>query len=521
MSKKLITLMALFLSMGVLAPMAMAFSKDSLVWEKCAGCHEPQGGKISRVEEIRTTPEEWVVIVNRMARLHGMDLKPSEMNPLIKELCSTQGLTLEEAEKVNYLDLYNNPQNVETQRAGDPEKLFVTCVRCHSAGKIYSYRMTESAWAKIRDMHLYITPTVIGQMREMRWIPEADAVLAQLAESLPYGVAQEPSNASLAGSWLILGHEPGKGSYQGHASIKNGANGDYDIVGSLEYADGTSESFRGDASLYGSTAFRINTSHNGFKTVGAFNYSDGTLRGQHSFPAPDFRTSTSTWYLQKSNEIKPLRLSPDYLVSGETTTLALEGFNLPEVNGADISATNESIKILNAKRKNANTIEIQVSYRGKGSIQTELSVRGIVAGTLNLVPQIDYIAITPELGRARVEGGRNFPSEGVQFEAIAYANGVDTNDSADDILLGPVPAHFTLSELVTRPGDDELRWMGGIGENGKYLPSSDYGPLQTREFHAEGSGLVKVEAEYQRGDRHYSATARLVSTVPDYIPWIK
>ncbi len=42
MSKKFIALMALFLSMGFFAPLAMAFSKDSLTWTKCTGCHEPE-----------------------------------------------------------------------------------------------------------------------------------------------------------------------------------------------------------------------------------------------------------------------------------------------------------------------------------------------------------------------------------------------------------------------------------------------------------------------------------------------
>jgi quinohemoprotein amine dehydrogenase len=120
MRKTVAALITLLVSMGFFASSAMAFGKDSLTWQKCTGCHEPEGGKIARVEEIRTTPEEWVVIVDRMVRLHGMELKPSEMNPLIKELCSTQGLTSEEAEKVSYLDLYNNPQNVETPQSNDP-----------------------------------------------------------------------------------------------------------------------------------------------------------------------------------------------------------------------------------------------------------------------------------------------------------------------------------------------------------------------------------------------------------------
>lgn len=520
MRKILFFMCTLFLLIGVLAPGAMAFSKDSLTWEKCTGCHEPKGVKIPRVEDIRTTPEEWAVIVDRMARLHGMDLQPSEMNPLIKELSSTQGLTAEEAAKVHYLDLYNNPQNIEKPLANDPKKLFVTCVRCHSAGKIHSYRMTESAWKKVRDFHLYTTPTVLSQMREMKWIPEADGVLAQLAKSQPYGAALKPAHVSLAGSWLILGYEPVKGNYRGLATIKKTASGDYAVVGSLQYADHTTESFIGDASLYGSSAFRTNLRRNGAKSSGAFIYSGGILRGQQSFRAPDFRTSTSIWY-PENGQSKFLKLSPSYLINGETTTLVLEGMNLPQVKAADVKTTNNTVKILSIKRQGANAIEVQARYQGNGSAQAKLSVKGLGVGTLNLVPQIDYISLTPETGRARISGGPHFPSEGVQFEAIAYSKGRDSKSSADDVALGPVPATFALKELVTRPDDDDLIWLGGIGTAGTYIPSSNYGPIPERKAHAEGVGLVKVVAEYKRGSKRYAAEGRLVVTEPDFIPRIK
>lgn len=516
--KVVLFLMSLTIVTGVLVSGALAFEENSLVWKKCTGCHEPSGGRIPRVEELRTTPEEWVVIVDRMARLHGMELQPSEMNPLIKELCATQGLSAKEAEKVKYLDLYNNPQNVETPQAGDPEKLFVTCVRCHSAGKIYSYRMTRAAWAKVRDFHLYMVPTVLGQLREMKWIPEADAVLAQLADSQPYGQALAATNKNPEGTWLILGYEPGKGRYRGQASVEKTTNGDFNVKGSWKYTDGTAVSFFGDASLYGGSALRINAWHNGSKTRGAFSFSSGLLQGQVHFPAPDYRTSTSTWY-PIDTKAQVLRVSPGYLVSGETTTLTLEGTNLPQVKTTDIKI--KGVKVLAVKRQGPNAIEIQVSYQGKGLTQSQLRVKGLDAGKLNLVSQVDYIVITPELGRARVNGGPNFPAEGVQFDTIAYSRGADADNPDDDIRLGPVTARFSLTELITRSGDDDLRWMGGISENGTYLPSSDYGPLPAREFQGEGTGLVKVHAEYRRGGKNYVAEARLVATVPDFIPRIK
>ena len=62
------------LTMLAVAGSAPAFDRDSLVWKKCADCHAPTAeGRIPRVENLRTTPEEWTVIVDRMRRLlrHG------------------------------------------------------------------------------------------------------------------------------------------------------------------------------------------------------------------------------------------------------------------------------------------------------------------------------------------------------------------------------------------------------------------------------------------------------------------
>ena len=199
-----LSLVLLFLTIGT-APEAGAFSKESLVWKKCTACHEPFNGQIPRVEEIRTTPEEWTVIIDRMSRLYGMELTKNYMDTLLKELCSTQILTPAELDKVSYLNLLNNPQTMETPVGAEQEKMFTTCVRCHSAGKINSFRMNASSWAKIRDLHLNLYPTVVYQMREMRWVTEADAVLAGLAKSNPYGHAWQAPAEKPVGPWLILG----------------------------------------------------------------------------------------------------------------------------------------------------------------------------------------------------------------------------------------------------------------------------------------------------------------------------
>jgi hypothetical protein len=125
------------------------------------------------------------------------------------------------------------------------------------------------------------------------------------------------------------------------------------------------------------------------------------------------------------------------------------------------------------------------------------------------------------MGRARVEGSQYIPAEGVQFEAIAYSKGANAADASDDLLLAPVEASFKLVEEVTREGDDDLRWLGGIGGNGTYSPVGDYGPVSTREYQTEASGMVGVVAEYRRGDRVYTAKARLAVVPADFIKRIR
>src|SRR5512144_719058 len=204
---------------------AAAFDDASLVRQKCARCHVPAAdGRIPRVEDIRTTPEEWTVVVDRMRRLYGMPLGPGELDRLLKELAATQSLTPDEQAGVAYLSLWHNSQHVEEPSGKDEEKVFTTCVRCHTAGKIWSYRMTPESWAKLRDFHLYAVPTVVHQMREMRWVAEADAVLGWLAQRLPYAKAWSAPRSNLAGAWAVFGDQPGKGTFRGTAQIADAGN---------------------------------------------------------------------------------------------------------------------------------------------------------------------------------------------------------------------------------------------------------------------------------------------------------
>lgn len=497
---------------------AQAFERDSLVWKKCTSCHAANAeGRIARVEDIRTTPEEWTVILDRMRRLHEMELGRGEMDQLLKELSATQLLTAREQAPVAYLSLWHNSQHMETPTGKDEERMFATCVRCHSAGKIFSYRMTPESWAGLRDFHLFVIPTVVFQMREMRWVDEADAVLKYLARRLPYGSATVAPPAKLEGAWAVFGHEPGRGSYRGRARISAAGDAEFTLAGSIDYADGTSETFTGEATLYGGHALRTRTKNNGHAGKGAYILTGDELRGESHLPAPNFRTSAATW-VRDTGAARIVRTVPAFLLEGERTRLTVEGLNLPELRPADIAFTGAKVEVIAVKRVDSGALELEVVSRTKGIVNSRLAVEGVAAGSVavTLAPRIDHIEITPQTGRARLSAGRNYPAEGVQFEAIAYARS-GSGSKAANVALGPVAASFRLAEEKTRPDDDDLKWLGDILPNGTYIPLGDYGPNPMRNYSGENSGLVKVLARYRRGTQTYRAQARLAVTMPDLV----
>ena len=142
-------------------------------------------------------------------------------------------------------------------------------------------------------------------------------------------------------------------------------------------------------------------------------------------------------------------------------------------------------------------------------------MKGLDAGAVARAPPIDRIAVTPVVGRARLSGGRHYPAEGVQFQAIAYAKGAAAAEKQaavvpaalksgeGDVALGRVPAKFTLVEEKTRDGDDDLRYVGAIAPNGSYVPKGDYRRMTCSSFSTEGAGLVKVVATFERGGRPF------------------
>ena len=117
-------------------------------------------------------------------------------------------------------------------------------------------------------------------------------------------------------------------------------------------------------------------------------------------------------------------------------------------------------------------------------------------GKISVYDQVDYIRVLPERGFAR-PGGIRTPKIFQQYEAVAYANGPDSEKGTDDdVRVGRVdPVRWKLEEYVKRPNDDDIQFVGAIDEAGLFHPNED-GPNERRHMLEGNVGDVWVEAWY-------------------------
>ncbi len=120
-------------------------------------------------------------------------------------------------------------------------------------------------------------------------------------------------------------------------------------------------------------------------------------------------------------------------------------------------------------------------------------------------------------------GGITAAKQYAQFEVIAYANGPDGKpNTADDIPVGSVPASWTLTEFLSTPEDDDVKYVGTINDTGLFTPNVE-GPNPARQKQANNYptnnwGDVWVEATYRGANgKELKARSYLVVTIPVYV----
>jgi len=204
--------------------------------------------------------------------------------------------------------------------------------------------------------------------------------------------------------------------------------------------------------------------------------------------------------------------------------VTIYGANLPgDLKAADIrfgSGITVS-RIVNAQQ-NSVTVEVGVAD-GAPNGPRDVSLGQYVApGALSVFDKVDYIKVAPNTGLARA-GGIKYPKQYQQFEAVAYNRGPDgTPETADDVVIGPVSADWSLEEFPSSYKDDDKDFVGTIDQHGMFTPAGEE-PNPKRYRSGNNFGDVWVVASYKPGAardaQRLTARSYLLVTIPLYVRW--
>jgi quinohemoprotein amine dehydrogenase len=233
--------------------------RSQLVIDKCSACHKKdEQGNLTRISYERLTPEGWQQVIKRMVRLNGLSLTPEEARAMVKYLSNNHGLAPEEAKPA----MYQAEHRMIDETIPD-ESVRTACVICHSYGRISSQRRTRGEWELLVNMHVGYFPVVEFQgFRRFPPPPDApppppgtdtrhpaDRAVEFLAKTFPLQTPEWGAwranlrPPKLAGRWLLVGYQIGRGRIYGEVTIEPTAVEDeFTTKTKLHYVkDGTSD----------------------------------------------------------------------------------------------------------------------------------------------------------------------------------------------------------------------------------------------------------------------------------------
>lgn len=342
----------------------------------------------------------------------------------------------------------------------------------------------------------------------------------------------------LAGKWQLTGYQNGRGRVFGTVTIEAGANPEEFVTKTeLEYAaTGNKLARTGKSIVYTGYSWRGRSTGNVTETSAdpgtnpkewreAMQLSrDGnTLQGRFFWGG----------YMEFGIDVNMTRVSTAPLLSGasvlslmspSTSTMKLYGANIPAtLKPADIDlGPGISVKRVVSATPAIATIEVAVDAKLPTGIRNISMLHSTAERALAVYDQVGYVKITPDANMARL-GGVMAAKQFAQFETIAYSNGADGKPmTADDIPLGAVPATWSMSEFISTPGDDDIKYVGTLNDTGLFTPNIE-GPnparqKQSNNYPTNNWGDVWVEASYKTpAGKEYKARSYLVVTIPVYV----
>ena len=412
--------------------------------ESCGGCHlQSSHDHFARVSEIRKTPEGWLMTVFRMQHVHQVQLPEDKRDVLVRYLADTQGLAPSETTPARYaLERRPNVQDMAL-----PGELQTMCARCHSAARVALQRRDSDDWLKHVHWHLAQWPTIEYQQNSrdrLWWQTATTEVPGELGKLFPFHTQawedwSKHPRADLAGTWLVRGHEPGKGDYWGTAEIARAAGGDY--VASYALDTSTGQHLAGDskAIVYTGFEWRGTGSLSGRETreVYALSEDSQTLSGrwfeaQHSEIGAD-------WTAVRAVDSQLVAVSPSAVRTGSTTRVTVSGSGL---TGAVSFGPGTKSKVV-ARSAHAISVDVRVDP-GAPAGYREVTVGKLRGARLVAVyNRVDRLEVAPAFGIARVGGGKIDPVA-AQFEAVAYTDVPGQGGKPEPVRLGLLPVSWSV-----------------------------------------------------------------------------
>lgn len=491
-----------------------------LIEARCGACHL-ENGELTRISEIRKTPEGWDMTVVRMGLWHKVELTADERRDIVKYLADRQGLAPSEAAPFRFL----TERRPNMQDTPPSEEMAQMCGRCHSFGRVALQRRDEDEWRKLMHTHLGQFPSAeysaLGRDRNW-WEIARDQMPPKLAALYPKDTDawrkwSAAEHRPVDGRWTVAGERPGQGAYTGTMTVRAKGRDRFDVAYELHFDGGNTVRGQGDAVVY-----------TGYEWRGSARLGDEDTRSIFAMSEDGARLA-GRWFLKGADEVGAtfeavradgsarnavVAVQPRMLRAGETAEVTLTGAGLePKL---DLGVGVEIVKWLQKT-------DDQLRVRVKVAADAEQGLRAVAVGgtpspqTVAVYRQIDTVRVEPAFAVARVGGGHTRPLS-AQFDAVAYLDGPDgVSGTDDDIRLGSVPAKWSAEPFDERARrEDDVKFAGRLEPQGRFIPAAG-GPNPARGGDSNGGDLAIV-ATVTEGGRTLDAKARLVVTAQRWNP---
>jgi quinohemoprotein amine dehydrogenase len=545
---------------------------------KCGGCHPRNAqGMMSRISELRTTPEVWQEIIKRMMRLNGLSIKPEEVRDIVRYLSSNNGLAPEEARPIFWNAEHRLYRDQEDPTLV-PAPLQHVCNYCHQIGRVLEQRRTREDYVKLANLHVGLFPysdiavfRPYGPQTDTAEMPVTQVTLGAYETGLNYPAAslaaadgKDPIDIAteylaknqplitpewtawkavmhtpkLAGTWSLSGYQKGQGRVFGTLTVTPGPTPEeFGTSFQLTYAiSGRTVTRTGRGYVYAGYSWRgrsMTSSPSEGRDPGV---SPAEMK-EAVFVARDGSSMEGRFFWGGYDEfgidVKLSRAGAQPVVLGtnrfsvktaSTGEMKVYGVNLPaNIAPADVDL-GPGIKV--TKVINSSGTMATLQYEAAAGLPVgvrDISIHGSSAvKAFTVYDKVSYIKVMPDASFARL-GGTIAPKQYAQFEAVAFAAGPDGKpETADDLELGPVTANWATEEFFSTPNDDDVKFVGSVSDSGLFTPALE-GPnplrkKQSNNFPTDNYGDIWVTASAKLDDGPLlRARSYLVVSVPLYV----